>query len=458
MKRLHMFLFIFLLAGLVLSACAAPTSLPVPQNSTPQATQPSENTQAAPQPSPTSTSAGTAPTALPQSAASAVQTLADQLNVQPDAVEVVNIEAVDWPDSCLGVSNPGEMCAQVITPGYRIQLKAGGQTYEVHTDQSGKSVRVVNGISSSNSGPAVQLPALVARAAINALSKDLNISPADVKVVSTEQVQWPNSCLGVEQPGVMCASVVTPGYRVILSANGQQYEFHTTLKGEPVVQASGDAASQPPLVWEQTENGNCSRAEISASGVLFGACSGQLKHADFITKDRAAQLQTLLTTYAPFTSGTPAGTVQFAGQGSQSANDAAQRSIADWSKLVFQEVTSGRSGAAWDLVIGWHREGGIAGFCDDMAIYSDGFYTKSSCKGQTPTDLGTFRLTDAELTQLYTWMDTYANFELIQKNPNVSDDMPITMTFSGSGTTVPTAEQKQAVAAFAADVFAGQTQ
>lgn len=52
-----------------------------------------------------------------------------------DAV-VVRVEEVDWPDACLGAARPDEACAQVLTPGYRVVVEAGGRTIEYHTGRS----------------------------------------------------------------------------------------------------------------------------------------------------------------------------------------------------------------------------------------------------------------------------------------------------------------------------------
>lgn len=50
---------------------------------------------------------------------------------------LVEAEAVLWPDACLGAAEPGEICAQVVTPGYRIIIERGGQRTEYHTDLRG---------------------------------------------------------------------------------------------------------------------------------------------------------------------------------------------------------------------------------------------------------------------------------------------------------------------------------
>jgi hypothetical protein len=57
-------------------------------------------------------------------------------------VQVVSYEQEQWPDSCLGLAEPGEMCLQVITPGWSILLDAGGKRYEIHTDETGSRLRM----------------------------------------------------------------------------------------------------------------------------------------------------------------------------------------------------------------------------------------------------------------------------------------------------------------------------
>ena len=50
---------------------------------------------------------------------------------------LVAVEQVDWPDACLGAAEPGQVCAQVITPGYRIVVERAGGRIEYHTSRVG---------------------------------------------------------------------------------------------------------------------------------------------------------------------------------------------------------------------------------------------------------------------------------------------------------------------------------
>jgi hypothetical protein len=63
--------------------------------------------------------------------------LAQRLNLDISAIEVVSREAVDWADSAMGCPAPDMNYLQVITPGYEITLQAEGQTYDYHTDTRG---------------------------------------------------------------------------------------------------------------------------------------------------------------------------------------------------------------------------------------------------------------------------------------------------------------------------------
>jgi WD40 repeat protein len=56
--------------------------------------------------------------------------LAQRLGVEAEAVAVQSIEEAEFPDASLGVPEPGQMYAQVITPGYAIKLATEGQVYE----------------------------------------------------------------------------------------------------------------------------------------------------------------------------------------------------------------------------------------------------------------------------------------------------------------------------------------
>ncbi len=56
--------------------------------------------------------------------------LAQRLNMSEPEIAVESVEPVEFPDAALGAPIEDEMSAQVITPGWRIYLKANGKIYE----------------------------------------------------------------------------------------------------------------------------------------------------------------------------------------------------------------------------------------------------------------------------------------------------------------------------------------
>lgn len=71
----------------------------------------------------------------------AVSSVVQNLGVAADQVKVVSTEAVDWPDSCLGIATEGTSCAQVVTPGFRVTLDVAGKHVEYRTNQDATVIR-----------------------------------------------------------------------------------------------------------------------------------------------------------------------------------------------------------------------------------------------------------------------------------------------------------------------------
>lgn len=68
--------------------------------------------------------------------------LAQRLRVSEHDILEGSAEPADFPDAALGAPIEDEMSAQVITPGWRIRLKANGKTYEYRA--SARQVRLFN--------------------------------------------------------------------------------------------------------------------------------------------------------------------------------------------------------------------------------------------------------------------------------------------------------------------------
>lgn len=68
--------------------------------------------------------------------------LAQRLGMSENEITVESVEQADFPDAALGAPIEDEMSAQVITPGWRIRLKANGTTYEYRA--GARQLRLLN--------------------------------------------------------------------------------------------------------------------------------------------------------------------------------------------------------------------------------------------------------------------------------------------------------------------------
>ena len=181
------------------------------------------------------------------------------------------------------------------------------------------------------------------------------------------------------------------------------------------------------LLWDRYSP-SCETAALSPSGFSYGACGKPLTIAplDAGREMRFAELTRLFTS---FTAETPAGSLIFRGSGNTVPTNAEKRAIAEWAKLMFETAQAERAGAAWSLAFAWHREGGIAGFCDDLAVYLTGLVITSDCKGFNAQTY----LTASQLEQVYGWVDGLKSIDYDDSSAPIADGMNITLILNGTG-------------------------
>ncbi|MBO9362008.1 MAG: hypothetical protein J7452_07370 [Thermoflexus sp.] len=88
------------------------------------------------------------------------------------------------------------------------------------------------------------MPEVLVEEARQDLASRLNLDPGEIRVVETRGVTWPDSSLGCPEPGRMYLQVLTPGYRIVLEAQGQRYAYHAG-RGGPVLLCPPGRAQEP---------------------------------------------------------------------------------------------------------------------------------------------------------------------------------------------------------------------
>jgi hypothetical protein len=80
-----------------------------------------------------------------------------------------------------------------------------------------------------------------AEAAVNAALQDAatqaGVPVSALRVEQVEATEWRDASLGCPRPGVMYAQVLTPGFKIVISGGGKQFEYHSD-EGSRVVLCS----------------------------------------------------------------------------------------------------------------------------------------------------------------------------------------------------------------------------
>ena len=281
----------------------------------------------------------------------------------------------------------------------------------------------------STSTPADLTPAQ--RAAVTSLSETLGIPPDEITVVSTEAVTWPDGCLGVVREGMMCTQAEVPGFKIILEANGKEYEFHTNDDGSVVLlaeDAQDSGAAEETVIKQLAANLGLQESDIqviSSEAVEFrDACLG-------VAQEGVMCAQVV----------TPGRIILLEANGIQSE---------------YHTSEAGSRVQPATLALVWKREGGIAGFCDILTVYRSGEVFTANCKSNAEGRMGTFAdlLSAAEKEQFNSWIAEYGEVKLDASDPEgVADRMVVTLEFFGTGSGQPTDSEQQAMFNFAEELY-----
>ena len=258
-------------------------------------------------------------------------------------------------------------------------------------------------------------------AAIAALSATLNLPADQIKVISAQAVIWPDGCLGVPRMSIMCTQAAVNGFQIILEANGKQYEYHTNQDGTSVIQSilssvSGDVEEMSISQLEANLGIDKSKISVvSDTAVEFpNSCMGvamiDVACAQIVTPGRIVILE--------------ANTIQYEYHSNQDGS-------------ILQPAT---------VALTWTRQGGIAGFCDNLTIFLSGEVYGKQCKPQSKEATGTFAklLSASERDQFDAWINEFGLVELDASNPiGVSDRMIVKLSMFGNGNSMLTKPEEQ---------------
>jgi len=264
----------------------------------------------------------------------AITSLSATLNLPADQIKAISVQAVIWPNGCMGVQRMGVMCTSQQVPGFVIILEANGKQYEFHTNRDGSQILPSEGDQAL--GP-------VQDVVKNYLASALGIDSSQVTIVSDTEVEWPDSCLGVTQEGIVCAMIVTPGHLILLQANTFEYEFHTNEDGSEIQPAT------LALTWKRNGGiaGFCDSLSVYLSGEVSGNnCKSDTRDGNLLPAEMT-QLETWVAQFGQVNldASDPANAsdrmtrqLSLFGNGSAQPSSADQQTLINWAQDLYQRI------------------------------------------------------------------------------------------------------------------------
>jgi hypothetical protein len=108
------------------------------------------------------------------------------------------------------------------------------------------------------------------------------------------------------------------------------------------------------------------------------------------------------------------------------------------------------------LALVWKREGGIAGFCDNLTVFRSGEVFVNNCSTQGESRMGTFAdlLTAREKQEFNSWLAAFGEETIDASDPEgVADRMVVTVEFFGLGSETLTESEQQDLIGFAQNLY-----
>ena len=156
----------------------------------------------------------------------AIDTLAADLKIPRESIEVDTVKAVEWRNSSLGCPKPGVAYLDVVTPGHKVVLRVGKEIHVVH-EAGNRAFRCEQGKSLGGMTAGRDLtfgPQLVA--ARRDLATRLGVTERDIQFVAAESKTFADASLGCPEPGMQYAQAQVTGWVLSFRRGERLFTYH----------------------------------------------------------------------------------------------------------------------------------------------------------------------------------------------------------------------------------------
>ena len=136
------------------------------------------------------------------------------------------VPALDRPATAAPALPAGGIESPTPPPATPIDIQGGGQG----TALPPAHPVFLEPVPTPGSGTA-RVPEELLKAIVQDLAARTGTDPASIDVVQAEAVVWSDGSLGCPRPGLMYTQALEEGYRVVLRAAGQEFDYHAAQSG-----------------------------------------------------------------------------------------------------------------------------------------------------------------------------------------------------------------------------------
>ncbi len=168
---------------------------------------------------------------LPQAASNAIlQAASQRTGLRTSELRIVKSQQITT-DGCLGLPRPREACTRIALQAWEVTVEAGQQRLVYRSDVNGSQVRLNEAASTISDR---NLPKSVSDRVLQSASQETGLRTSNLRIVQADKQSWPDGCLGLYEPNVLCTMAIVPGWRVTVEAGDSRLVYRTNDSGSVV--------------------------------------------------------------------------------------------------------------------------------------------------------------------------------------------------------------------------------
>ena len=160
----------------------------------------------------------------------AAETLATELSIPVSSIAIDTVHAVEWRDSSIGCPQPDMSYLQVITPGHKITLRAGGRMHTIHEANGRAFMCKMRKEPRRMTGQSNLVWGTQGLAARKDLAARLGVEEQAIMIAGAKPRVFADASLDCPEPDTEYAPKERDGFVLRLRHGGRDYTYHTDLE------------------------------------------------------------------------------------------------------------------------------------------------------------------------------------------------------------------------------------